>query len=182
MKNQGVYNEANLLFLLKDGNSNALQQVYNIYGHRLYINILKLVKDETTARELLQDVFIKLWRNRETANINDLSAYLFTISTNCIYDFFRKERTKQRHIALILPIATQHYNNIEEAINNKETTLLLHKALNALPVKRRQVFELCKLEGKSYAEVSTLLGISVSTINDHIVKATKVLQQHLKLR
>jgi len=55
----------------------------------------------------------------------------------------------------------------------EEKANLLESAIQQLPAQRQQVFRLCKLEGKSYKEASELLGISVSTISDHIVKATK---------
>ena len=58
-------------------------------------------------------------------------------------------------------------NRIEGATRNK-----LQQAINALPPRRRQVFQLCKLDGKSYEEAALELGLSTSTISDHIVKAT----------
>ncbi|MGN6532752.1 MAG: RNA polymerase sigma factor [Ginsengibacter sp.] len=54
------------------------------------------------------------------------------------------------------------------------------ESINLLPPKRRQIFQLIKVEERSYEEVSALLNVSVSTINDHIVKATKFIRENLK--
>jgi RNA polymerase sigma-70 factor (ECF subfamily) len=62
----------------------------------------------------------------------------------------------------------------------KENEQILQEAINLLPPKRRLVFQLIKIEERSYDEVSTLLNISESTINDHIVKATKTIREDLK--
>ena len=63
---------------------------------------------------------------------------------------------------------------------NDEKSVLLENAISKLPPQRQQVFRLCKLEGKSYRDVSELLGISLSTISDHIVKATKSIRNYLE--
>jgi RNA polymerase sigma-70 factor (ECF subfamily) len=60
---------------------------------------------------------------------------------------------------------------IEESIINKESSGILYNAIELLPPKRKLIFRLCKVEGKTYAQVSLQLGISLSTISDHIVKA-----------
>jgi len=61
----------------------------------------------------------------------------------------------------------------------KENSALLQNAIDSLSPQRRQVFMLCKVNGKSYKEVSELLGISVSTISNHIVKSTKIIRAYL---
>jgi RNA polymerase sigma-70 factor (ECF subfamily) len=71
------------------------------------------------------------------------------------------------------------YNHIEETLVSKESAGMLHQAINSLPVKRRRIFMLCKLDGKSYDEVSRQLGISTSTISDHIVKANLFIRSYM---
>ncbi len=173
------FSDSMLLLNLKDGNPTALKQLYDLYSDRLYCNIFKLVKNETTAQELLQDVFIKLWLKRKDLQVTNIGSYLYSMCSNAVIDHFRKQRNNIVIFNGLIASATQHYSHVEETVFSKETAGLIQKAMGALPPKRRQVFELCKIEGKSYAEVSGLLGISISTINDHIVKATKLLQQKL---
>lgn len=175
-----AHNEKELLTLLKKGQQDAFTQLYHLYSERIYLNILKLVKQEQVAQEILQDIFIIVWEKRDTIDIqSSFRSYLFRIGENKVIDFYRKARRDQNLYAYIKAVATEHYTHIEEALLNRENAELLQKAVNSLPAQRKQVFELCKLQGKSYQEVSEALGISPSTVNDHIVKATRAIRQYI---
>lgn len=181
MQSNNSYDEKELLVQLKQDSESAFEELYKLYSARLFGNLLKLVKSEIDAQEILQDVFIKIWDNRQQIDTDkSFRSYLFKIAENKVYDLFRKiSRDKKREEAL-LSIATSEYVHIEETILNKESTALLNKAIESLPPQRQQIFRLCKLEGKSYKEVSETLGISVSTISDHIVKATKSIRSYFE--
>ena len=175
------YDEKELLLLLLNGNQQAFEKIYKLYSARLYGNLLKLVKSEAEAQEILQDVFLKIWDNRQSINIEkSFRSYLFKIAENKVYDFFRRAaRDKKREGSLIL-LATNEYLPVEDLLQSDERSVILQKAIDSLPPQRQQVFRLCKLEGKSYKQVSELLGISVSTISDHIVKATKSIRDYFE--
>ncbi len=83
--------------------------------------------------------------------------------------------------AYIKAAAIEHYSHIEENLLFRENARLLQNAISTLSPQRRQIFELCKIQGKSYQEVGALLNISTSTINDHIVKATRSIRQYIFL-
>jgi RNA polymerase sigma-70 factor (family 1) len=175
-----AHNEKELLILLKEGQQDAFTQLYHLYSERIYLNVLKLVKQEQVAQEILQDIFIILWEKRDTIDIQaSFRSYLFRIGENKVIDFYRKARRDHSLYAYIKAAATEHYTHIEEALLNRENAELLQKAVNSLPAQRKQVFELCKFHGKSYQEVSAALGISPSTVNDHIVKATRAIRQYI---
>lgn len=173
--------EKELLLLLLNGNEQAFEKIYRLYSSRLYGNLLKLVKSETEAQEILQDVFLKIWDNRQNIDIEkSFRSYLFKIAENKVVDFFRKVARDKKREAELISLATNEYVPVEELLQSDEKTALLQKAIYSLPPQRQQVFRLCKLEGKSYKEVSEQLGISVSTISDHIVKATKSIRDYFE--
>jgi RNA polymerase sigma-70 factor (family 1) len=174
-------NENDLVTRLNDSDEDAFEQLYQLYSGRLFGYLIKLIKSELFAQELLQDTFIKLWNNREKINTDkSFRAYLFRIAENNVYDFFRKAARDKKLQAAIIKSACRHYQHVEENLLTKENEQILQDAINLLPPKRRQIFQLIKIEERSYDEVSTLLNISVSTINDHIVKATKSIREALK--
>ncbi|MVT09600.1 RNA polymerase sigma factor [Chitinophaga tropicalis] len=171
--------EQALLNGLKQGDHASFARLYDLYSERLYGNLLKLVKHAETAEELLQDIFIQVWEKRHTIEIHtSFRAYLFRIGENKVYDFYRKLRRDKALYAYVKAAASEQYTHIEESLLYRENAELLQNAIATLPPQRRQIFELCKIQGKSYQEVSALLGISTSTINDHIVKATRSIRQH----
>jgi RNA polymerase sigma-70 factor (family 1) len=175
------YDEKELLLQLLQGSEQAFERVYKIYSARLYCNLLKLVKSESEAQEILQDVFLKVWDNRQNIDIEkSFRSWIFKIAENKVYDFFRKVARDKKKEAQLLAIASSEYAPVEELLLTDENAAILRKAIESLPPQRQQVFRLCKLEGKSYKEVSELLGISVSTISDHIVKATKAIRSHFE--
>ena len=81
--------------------------------------------------------------------------------------------------AELMTIATEDDLALKEYVNDEEKSALLQNAVATLPAQRQQVFRLVKLERRSYKEVSEMLGISMSTISDHIVKATKSIRVQL---
>lgn len=173
--------EKELLIALQSGDQKAFENIYRVYSPRLFGKLIKLVKSETHAQEILQDVFLKVWEYKKSIDPEkSFRAFLFKIAENKAYDFFRKvAREKDRELELIAA-CTDNYTAIEEYISQDENLIILEKAIESLPPQRQQVFRLCKLEGKSYKEVSDLLGISVSTISDHIVKGTKAIRHYFE--
>lgn len=180
MQRHFFIDEKELLLLLKQGHVAAFDEIYKLYSSRLFGNIYKMVKSESTAREILQEVFIKVWNNRAGIDLKrSFRSYIFRIAENNVYDFFRKAAKDKKMQATLLIMATEYYEHTEELLLRKENNEMVHKAINSLSPQRQQVFRLCKLEGKSYAEVSRELGIAVSTISDHIVKANKAVREYV---
>jgi RNA polymerase sigma-70 factor (ECF subfamily) len=162
---------------LKAGDNEAFKIVYQHLSDKLYYNLLKLVKSSDTAEELLQEAFIKLWEKRDHIDpTKSIQGYLLRITENLAYDFYRKVAKDKKLQTQLIARAEESYNHIEEILINKEFDDLLHQAIDALPPRRRQIFCLCKLDGKSYEEAAAQLKLSPSTISDHIVKATRFIR------
>lgn len=80
-----------LLLQLKNGSEAAFNSIYKLYGAKLYASLLYLVKSEEAAKEILQDVFFKIWNKREEIDPSrSFKSLLFRIGENLIYDYFRK--------------------------------------------------------------------------------------------
>lgn len=174
-------NEKDLLALFTMGDKDAFEKIYHIYSSRLLGFLLKMVKSEEHATELLQEIFIKIWNSREAIDPElSFRSYLFRVAENTTYDFFRKVAREKKLHAELMKINEDFYSHVEEACFSKENQEFLQNVINTLPPKRRQVFRLIKMEDYSYEEVSVLLNISTSTISDHIVKANKFVEERLK--
>ena len=174
-------NEKDLVKLLTEGDEVAFEKLYRLYGERLLAYLIKLLKLEDIACEVLQEVFIKVWHNRQHIDVKQsFRPYLFRIAENCAYDFFRKVARDKKLQEELIRNACKDYSPVEEDLLTKEKSYLLQEAIDALPPKRREVFQLVKIEQRSYEEVSHMLHVSVSTVNDHIVKATKSIRENLE--
>ncbi|MFB2120942.1 RNA polymerase sigma factor [Parapedobacter sp. 2B3] len=179
MNGEDQLRERRLLMQLREGNVKAFEQLYFAYSKRLYGNIWKMVKSAEVAEEILQEVFQRVWERRTRIDVDkSFKSFLFTIAKHLVCDFFYQQ-TKRRDIeAYLVVTSSELYQHIDEELAYKESESILSKAIDQLPLQRRKVYTLCKIEGKSYEEAGKILGISTSTISDHIVKATKSLKLH----
>lgn len=168
-----------LLTQLRDGNYGAFEQLYHRYKVPVTIVMFRLLKSNAQVEDLLQEVFFRVWQNRERIDPEKpFSAYLFRIAENLVFDAFRKISKDKRLRETILQSMAVCANEVETNYISKENQKLLDDAIDLLPPKRKEVFVLCKIELRSYEEVSRLLNISLSTVNDHIYKANNFLKQH----
>lgn len=170
--------EKALLISLRSGCQLAFKNIYNAYSGRIYLNIRKMIKSEEDSTELLQEVFIKVWNKRELINPEQsFRSYLFMIAKNTVYNYLRKN-TIEKHVHDYVSLHTvQIYSHVEEQLVEKQEEQWLSHIIEQLPPQRKIIYKMCKLEGKTYAEVGNMLSISTSTINDHIVKATKFIKE-----
>lgn len=181
VRNGSMYreNENILLTRVRQGDVKAFEEIYHAYSPRLYGNMLRLVKSSNIAEELLQDVFQRVWEYRERIDPEKcFRSYIFTIAQHLVFDYFNKT-SRQRIIEnYIQNVGVKAMTGFSYALEEKETAHILNEAIQQLPPQRKLVYTLCKVEGRSYEDVSRNLGISMSTISDHIVKATKSIKAY----
>lgn len=178
--NSNEVDEQKLLARLRLGEEAAFRRLYDRYSRPIYGNILRLVRDEAVADDLLQDVFVKIWEHRENIDpTQSFRAYLFTCSRHFAFNFKRRLRLE---IEVAIQIARGYVDSDDVVVNSldaKETELLLQEAIGELPAQRQRIFRLCKIDGLSYRQVAEQLGISEATVRDHIVKANKFIKDRL---
>lgn len=172
--------EKKLLAELKRGDEDSFGKLYKIYSKPLYLSICVLVKSEELAMDVIQDVFMRVWRNRKQIDVEkNFKAYLYVIANNLVKDFFRKVNNDQKLKSYYLNLGIDSHYNVEPYMDYKEIQDLLTLAMDTLNDTERSVFVLCKLEGRSYNEAAGILGLSPSTIGNNLVKATLKIRQYL---
>lgn len=170
-----------LIEQLRSGSQQAFSRIYELYSMRLFGNILRMVRNADIAQDLLQQLFINVWEKRRQIDPEQsFSSYLFQISRNLVYNHFRHAKIETSVKNYLASIGSELHTEPEQWLAYRESKERLGKMIEQLPPQRRAVFTLCKIEGKSYEEVSGLLGISPSTISDHIVKATRFLKDQYR--
>jgi RNA polymerase sigma-70 factor (family 1) len=179
MNSSPITHEKDLLLSLRDGDERAFEELYRMYSKRIFISTLKLVNDEDQAQEILQDVFVRIWKGRKNIDPEkSFQSYLFSIAKNLVRDFFRKAALDRKLQGMLIARGTELYDHIESALYHKESTAILQSAIESLPVQRKTIFTLCRMEGKSYDEVAEIMGITVSTVGNQLVKATRTVRQY----
>lgn len=180
MEGHARYTEEQLVDLIREGDAAAFTAMYDQYKDRLALRLLQLVRNESYAEELLQDVFLKVWEGRAQLN-SDLSfkAYLYRIATNMAFNFMKRASKEQVILTQIIQSSTELYNHVEADLLRKENQSLVDRILAGLPNQCRQVFVAVKLDGLSHKEASERFGISTHTVNNHLQKGTRYLKSYL---
>ncbi|GGH16649.1 hypothetical protein GCM10011418_19150 [Sphingobacterium alkalisoli] len=152
----------------------AFELVYKSYSASIFKRLLYLLKDEDEAEEMLQNVFIRVWTNRSSIDVEkNFHNYLLRIADSMAIDLIRRNVRNQLVYDSILIQGVHQHDSVEDTYLQKEEWAILENAIDQLPPQRKLIFTLCKLEGKSYGEVSKLLNISPATISNHLVLAMK---------
>ena len=159
-----------------NGDIVAFNEVYRIYFHPVYCNALKITRDAAVAEDVLQEVFITLWEKRATIDPErSLAGWLFII---CYHKSVNILRKKLRESLLYRELQTPEENSVEEEIKHGTQWTILENALSCLSPQRRRVFELCKLQGKTYEEAARELRISKYTVKEYLSAAIASIKEY----
>ncbi|EDM34905.1 RNA polymerase ECF-type sigma factor [Pedobacter sp. BAL39] len=181
MVNINHTDEKSLLVQLKNGDERSFEILYNNYKFRIAGNLFKLLKSDDLVKEILQELFFKIWESRTHIDTEkSFKSYLFRIAENLVHDYFRKVAKDKRLLNKIVASSSELYLHIEEDMLSKEDAQKLQEAINLMPPQRKMVFTLCKLEGKSYKQVEEIMGINAKTISSHMLQANRFLKAHFR--
>ncbi len=171
--NGGNLLEQNLLLLqLRAGQMAAFNKLYTMYSPRLYVHLLKFLKSPELVEEVLQEVFVRVWQNRESiVPEKGFNSFLYTIAHNLAINMIKKINRDRSLQMEVWASSISYYLHTEENLLDKERMAIMNQAIATLTPKRREILLFCKVEGKSYKEVAELLGISVSTVSNQLVNA-----------
>jgi RNA polymerase sigma-70 factor (ECF subfamily) len=172
--------EKNLFALMAAGDESAFRQIFDHYATRVYPFLLSKTKSEDLARELTQEIFIKLWTVREQlASVEHHSAYIFTMAARLVYMYFRKAARDQQLAQEWYSRIEQLRNTTEEWMDAREHEQLVEKAVEQLPPQRRRIYELSRIKGMNHAEIAKELNLSPSTVNNQLSEALKSIRNYI---
>jgi RNA polymerase sigma-70 factor (family 1) len=164
--------EKALVQRLKAGDEVAFELIFELYKDRLYNFCLKFTKSPEWAEEIVQDVFVKVWINRNQIDTSlSFNAYLFKISKNLSLNFLKRAQ-------LDLAIRRKLLLNIEETENFTEVSLLneeyehlLDEAIQRLPHQQQVVFKLSRIDGLTHSDIAKQLNLSKGTVKNYMMLA-----------
>ncbi|AWO00370.1 RNA polymerase sigma-70 factor [Chitinophaga alhagiae] len=137
--------------------------------------------ENTTAEDIVQEVFLNAWENRNTISIHtSAKAYLFKAVYNRSLNHHRNGKNKHPLTEADLLRSDPDKNHVIQQLYVNEIRAVLEEAISSLPDKCREVFKLSYLDTMKNKEISEQLGISVSTVEKHINHALKALRKNLQ--
>jgi RNA polymerase sigma-70 factor (ECF subfamily) len=171
-----------LLAGLAQGDRQVFRQLFDTYHSRLYSLSFQMLRDSDKAKDVVQEVFIKVWNNREKISVtHSLEAYLKRSVINTTLNVIENEK-RHSFLSLFNPSSVALVDRQNQTLidNADELRQTIDKAILSLPARTRAVFVLVRIEQMSYDQVSESLQISNKAVEKEMMKALRLLREQLK--
>lgn len=164
---------------LKAGKESAYEFLMDTYYKPLCAYAYSLTNDVYLSEDIVQNVLVKVWNKKEKINPQlSIKSYLYKSVYNEFIDTTRKTKSisilQKKHIEGLVEVVENESNDIEKLIK------ILNQEIEKLPIKCKRVFLMNKKEGLTYTEISEYLNISTKTVEGHMTRAMKLLNEKLR--
>ncbi|MCE7935652.1 MAG: RNA polymerase sigma factor [Chlorobi bacterium CHB2] len=184
-----LLSDAELLQQIVEKNMKAISELYDRYNRQLYALVLNIVKDDAEAEDILQEVFMQIWKKAPTYNreLGSPKTWLLRMTQNKAIDLIRSKRYQQKKQEAFslddqdeVGAAVGHSENSTwGAVMHQEQRTYLFEALRKLPIEQRHLIEKAFLEGYTHQELSDALAIPLGTIKTRIRTGMMALRKEL---
>jgi RNA polymerase sigma-70 factor (ECF subfamily) len=160
---------------IASGDQNAFRQLFNMYSRKLIQFATAIVKSNEAAREIVDEVFIKVWRNKASVtSVQNLTVYLYTATKNTALNYLSSKAKESITDPFdFFSVQLSDEQTPEKKLITSELLKKIHSAIDQLPPRCKMVFKLVREDGLSYKEVGAILNISVKTVDAQMMIAVK---------
>ena len=168
--------------LLKSGDHAAFTEIFHRYSSLLYAHAYNKLRNETEARDVVQEIFVLLWAKREELDLKtNLPGYLYTAVRNNIFNILKHKKIISAYATAFSSINEHNEVITDHLVRSRQFAALIDAEIAALPPRMRKVFELRRIEHLSNREVASMLNITESTAADQMKKALRILRMRIGL-
>ncbi|MCY1719126.1 RNA polymerase sigma-70 factor [Prolixibacteraceae bacterium Z1-6] len=180
MKNQINITEKSYITALKNDDVAAFDKLFSDYGKRLYHFAFGYLKSKEDAEGVVQEVFLKIWRNRKQLN-PDLSfkAYLFKIAYHQILELFDQLYRRNEYQHQLIEESIGFSDETNERLNYQILLEKVESLIQKLPSRQKEILLKRKKEGIPVKEIARQLDISPKTVENHLTEALKNIKKGL---
>jgi RNA polymerase sigma-70 factor (ECF subfamily) len=171
---------------INEGDETAFRQLFYDYYPYLHSMAEQITKSSEQARDVVQEVFLKIWNSRADFGIKvSLDAYLYRSVRNQALNFREKQKSQERtknNFANQVISSFEEYQIGSQQVNQSKIVAEIWKIVQTMPDRRRIAFTLSRKRGLTYEEISAVMDISQKTVEYHIGAAVKDIRRRLKLK
>ena len=156
----------------------VFDRIFRLYYRQLYVFAYRIVGNEEESCDLVHDCFEEFWSNFHETDEDAVKAFLYTCLRRKCIDHLRHKQAQQRYLRLTAAITSQWGGYLDVSVSELEAReKQIGECIDMLQPPTKEIFILCYVEHKKYAEAAEKLGISVSTIKKHIVRALRFFRE-----
>ncbi|WP_432712067.1 RNA polymerase sigma factor [Pedobacter sp.] len=175
------FSDEELTALLKKGNELAFTEIYNRYWAEMYYHAHRILKDEDTSKDVIQDVFSNLWLKSPMLNVNiKLSGHLYIAVRNKVFNLVAHNKVRSDYLTSIAVFFTEYTPDVN-LYEERELLAHVEAEISNLPAKMRQIFELSRKDNLSHKEIAIKLNLSEQTVKKQVQNALKIMKPRLRL-
>ena len=173
-------NEEQLLFRIKNGDIEAYKYLFSLYYNDLYFFARKFLENREVAEEIVQDVFITIWENKDDWIINkSIKSYLFTAVKNRSINYLKSKINNINFVNIDDTLSVNHILPVNQTLELEELDDLIQKAVSSLPPKCKEMFHLSRNSEMTYQQIADVLDVSKETFKSQISEALKKIKAYL---
>lgn len=155
------------------------ETVYKTYYIRLFYYSFQFVADKEASKDIVNDVFEKIWSQRDELELETVSSYLYTLVRNRCLDYLRHQKVEQQYAELYHLIAQEE---VDDSELYEERMARIEKIIAELGEPTKSIFTRCYFQHKKYAEVAQEYHISSSGVKKHIMKVLRLIRNEFDLK
>jgi len=174
-----LLSDNSLIIFLKDSNELAFKEIYMRYWKEIYKTAYLKTHHKELAEEITQNLFVDLWKRRETVTINSLPSYLFGSVKYSIINHFKSQLIRENYHNKMHP-HPQHTGSTDDLLLLRDLSEALNEGIALLPKKTGEIFKLSRIDNCSTKEISQQMNISEKAVEYHITQSLKSMRFHLK--
>ena len=181
MDSRQINIEKELFSRIAQGDEEAFNRLFHTYVPRLHTLIMKLTRSEGVAKDIIQEVFLYLWIDRESlATVEVPQNWIFKIAYNRSYTWLARQVSRNRkYNEFRLQNQAEGDDSLEHIVLLNETARLVREATALLPDQARKIFRLSRETGLKAATIADQLNISVQTVRNSLVRSVKFVREYL---
>ncbi|MDB5199216.1 MAG: polymerase sigma-70 factor [Chitinophagaceae bacterium] len=181
MSAYSVYNDNDLFLFISQNDERGFRELFSRYAPKLEPFIFGIVKNEMVAKEIVQDVFLRIWLKRETLNtIEKPASWIYRIASNLSLTYFRRNQLEKKVMMAVQQETKDADTAGLENLDAKELQKLINQASRQLPSRRRQIFIMSREKGLVRKEIAEQLGISENTVKKQLGISLKFIQEYIQ--
>lgn len=169
-----------LLLALQNGDAEAFTAIYKAYWYDMFLVANRKLRNKEAAEEIVQDIFLRLWRERDTQRIENLNYYLFAAVRYEVIDYIRSKGRSFEYLDYYGAVDSIGDFNTENQLALDELLRVIDECLHILPEKTREIFRLHKLEYWPISRIAARFSLSEKAVEYHLTKSVRLVRTHLK--